>query len=75
MKNNLKEIKTTGIGASLFLLAFAWFAVNFKTLNAFAYEDLYVPGGIGVVGIAFLVAPDKILNWAFRKAKEKTGQS
>ena len=62
---NLREIKTTIIGAVLFLVGIAWFVVNFKTLNTFDYSQLYVPGGFLGLGISFLLAPDSILGIMF----------
>jgi hypothetical protein len=61
--NNLKEIKTTGMGI-LLLIAAALDLWIFEKLEA-----LYV-AAIGVVGILFLFAPDKIINILLRKAKK-----
>ena len=61
---NLKEIKTTIIGSVLFLIGIAWFVMNFKTLAEFKYSQLYIPGGFLGTGIALLLAPDKILDFA-----------
>lgn len=70
---NLKEIKTTVIGAILFAVGIAFFAVNFKTLDAVKVSDIYIPGGLAVAGILFLLAPDKVVenlfNWINKNPK------
>jgi len=73
--NPIKEIKTTIIGGALFLISIAWFAVNFKSLNEFQLGDIYVPSGIGGLGILFLLAPDRFLDFAFGWAKKKQSKS
>ncbi len=62
---NLKEWKTTVIGGMLFLLSFAYFAVNFKSLAELTWGDVMIPVGIGIAGILLSLAPDKVLNFAF----------
>lgn len=68
---NLKEIKTTIIGSILFLLGIGVFVYEYITMGTLEWGHYAVPAAITGLGIAFLLAPDKILNLAFRKVKEK----
>lgn len=60
---NIKEIKTSILGLVLFSVAAAdlW---HFEKMDTISHAVL------GVVGILFLFAPDKILNILIKKAEK-----
>ena len=68
MQNNLKEIKTTIIGSILFIIGIAIFTYEYITVGTLEWNHYLTPAIVGGLGIGFLLAPDKILNIAFKKA-------
>ncbi|TNE80833.1 MAG: hypothetical protein EP332_06335 [Bacteroidetes bacterium] len=69
---NIKEIKTTIIGALLMLIGAIFFILNVDSLNQFKISEMHVPGGFLISGILFLLAPDKTVNWIFRFFTKRT---
>ena len=68
--SNLKELKTSLIGAILFGVGLYWFMQNIHGWQDLTLSNLYVPTSFTVGGIFFLLAPDKILNILFSKLKQ-----
>lgn len=69
---NLKEIKTTVIGAILFLLSLAIGANEYLYGDGLDYiADSWV-FGMGLVGMLFVVASDRIIDLIFDKLKKKS---
>ena len=71
MKNNLKEIKTTILGSLLIVVGLAYFALPyFSDRELWEVNNIYLSVCF-IGGILFLVAPDRIVNWAFKWMDKK----
>lgn len=67
---NLKEVKTTVLGFLVIIgAAFYGIAPYFRE-SLWQVESLYVVGGI-LAGCLLLLAPDRIINWAFKWMDKK----
>lgn len=69
--NNLKEIKTTIIGSILFLIGVGMAVKVYFFDNLIEWTDYTVSGVFAALGIMFLLAPDRALNFLFKKADKK----
>ena len=73
MSNNLKEIKTTILGSILFLIGVVITLIEYFTVDTVEWQHYLFPSAFTVLGIGFLLAPDKLLDFLFRWGKKKTG--
>jgi len=66
---NLKEIKTTAIGLVLFLLPVLYLGANFDRWHEYGVADASLPLILILLGIGFMLAPDRILNSILNRFK------
>jgi hypothetical protein len=70
--NNIKEKKTTGIGIMLWVMALLyWVLPYFIERELWEVNQIYTATMIGL-GIGFLVAPDRLLDFLFGWLKKKS---
>lgn len=69
--NNLKEIKTTILGSLLIIFGVMYFAMPyFSERELWQVNNLYL-GSLFIGGILLLLAPDRMLDFAFGWLKKK----
>jgi hypothetical protein len=73
MSNNLKEIKTTLVGALLFVIGVSITLFEYFTVQVVEWMHYALPIGFLTGGIGFLFAPDRLIDFLFSWAKKKTG--
>lgn len=74
MANNLKEIKTTILGALLLIVGLVYFALPYFSENdLWEVNNLYL-AFLVVGGILLILAPDKIISFAFSWLNKKKSE-
>lgn len=73
MANNLTQWKSTAIGAILFLLGIIFTVVEYFTVEVIEWQHYIFPAVLTAMGIGFLLAPDRLVDFLFSWAKKKTG--
>jgi membrane-bound ClpP family serine protease len=73
MSNNIKETKTTIIGALLFIIGLIMIVMEYFTVDAVIWTHYIFPIGLTTAGIGFMLAPDRLLDFLFGWAKKRTG--
>lgn len=72
---NMKQIKSTAVGGILFLLGLIVFTVEyFSVEDGLSWEHYVAPAVMASVGIIFLFAPDKAVNFIYRKLNRNIPQ-
>ena len=70
--NNLKEIKTTILGAIFIKLSLVYMVYPyFSSRELWEVNNLYFVGGL-VAGVLLLLAPDRFLDFLFGWIKKKS---
>jgi len=72
MKENLKEIKTTIIGSILFLVGIVITLIEYFTIETVELKHYLFPSLFTIIGLGFVLAPDRLLDFLFSWAKNKT---
>lgn len=71
MANNLKEWKTTIVGGLLFIIGLVIVLIEYFTVSEFSWNHYALPIGFLVGGVMFLFAPDRFIDFLFKKADKK----
>lgn len=72
--NNLKEIKSTVVGIILFIVGLVLASKAYLSDTTAVWNDYIMPSVLMVFGIGMLFAPDKTINWIFKKANKNVGK-
>lgn len=73
MKTNLNEIKTTIVGALLFVIGVSITLYEYFLVQDIEWTHYAFPIGFLTAGVGFLFAPDRLIDFMFSWAKKKTG--
>jgi hypothetical protein len=71
MSNNIKQWKTTIVGGLLFTVGLIIVLIEYFTLEAFELNHYLLPLGFLTAGVMFLFAPDRFIDFLFKKADQK----
>lgn len=74
MSNHIKELKTTVTGIVLFILGLVYFGLPyFHATELWEVNNLYLGIMLGG-GVLLILAPDKIIDFAFSWLNRKKGE-